>query len=195
MFPSHNFHCHVLPPRLMIFPYLCHFVIFVGWRTCRITVYHFSSLNLFSTLSLFPTRGLANSQSLFFCISCLHKSVQQVSILVHFSYHDRLTDLHSHLISSTLTPRHDVSFLFHNSQFILNVNSTNSMAILNSEKVVINDVSIEENHIYFRLMFSSSVVSARQSPVVNHVLKGIVTMFHRLVSQVFISWRLMRLLG
>jgi hypothetical protein len=39
------------------------------------------------------------------------------------------------------------------------------------------------------------VVSLRPSPVVNHVLKGIVIMFHRLVSQVFISWRLMCLLG
>jgi hypothetical protein len=37
----------------------------------------------------------------------------------------------------------------------------------------------------------SGVVSPRASPVVNHVWKGIVIMFYRLVSQVFISWRLM----
>jgi hypothetical protein len=35
------------------------------------------------------------------------------------------------------------------------------------------------------------VVSPRPSPIVNHVLKGIVIMFYRLVSQVLISWRLM----
>jgi hypothetical protein len=35
------------------------------------------------------------------------------------------------------------------------------------------------------------VVSPRPSPIVNHVLKGIVIMCYRLVSQVFISWRLM----
>jgi hypothetical protein len=40
-----------------------------------------------------------------------------------------------------------------------------------------------------------SVVSPRPSPIVNHVLKGIVIMFYRLVSQVLISWRLMCLLG
>jgi hypothetical protein len=39
------------------------------------------------------------------------------------------------------------------------------------------------------------VVSPRPSPVVNHVLKGIVIIFYRLVSQVFISWWLMCLLG
>jgi hypothetical protein len=39
------------------------------------------------------------------------------------------------------------------------------------------------------------VVFPRPSPIVNHVLKGIVIMFYRLVSQVFISWRLMCLLG
>jgi hypothetical protein len=39
------------------------------------------------------------------------------------------------------------------------------------------------------------VVSPRPSPVVNQVLKGIVIMFYRLVSQVLISWRLMCLLG
>jgi hypothetical protein len=38
-------------------------------------------------------------------------------------------------------------------------------------------------------------VSPRMSPVENHVLKEIVIMFYRLVSQVFISWRLMCLLG
>jgi hypothetical protein len=37
-------------------------------------------------------------------------------------------------------------------------------------------------------------VSPRPSPIVNHVLKGIVIMIHRLVSQVFISWRLMCLI-
>jgi hypothetical protein len=35
------------------------------------------------------------------------------------------------------------------------------------------------------------VVSPRPSPVVNHVLKGIVIMIRRLVNQVCISWRLM----
>ena len=40
-----------------------------------------------------------------------------------------------------------------------------------------------------------NVVSPRPSPIVNHVLKGIVIMFNRLVNQVFISWRLMCLLG
>jgi hypothetical protein len=39
------------------------------------------------------------------------------------------------------------------------------------------------------------VVSPRPSPVANHVLKEIVIMFYRLVSQVFISWWLMCLLG
>jgi hypothetical protein len=37
-------------------------------------------------------------------------------------------------------------------------------------------------------------VSPRSSPVVNHVLKGIVIMSRRLVSHVFISWRLMCLI-
>ena len=32
------------------------------------------------------------------------------------------------------------------------------------------------------------VVSPRPSPVVNHVLKGIVIMFYRLVSQVLYNW-------
>jgi hypothetical protein len=39
------------------------------------------------------------------------------------------------------------------------------------------------------------VVSPRPSPVVNHVLKGILIVFYRLVSQALISWRLMCLLG
>jgi hypothetical protein len=39
------------------------------------------------------------------------------------------------------------------------------------------------------------VVSPRPSPIVNQVLKGIVIMFYRLVSQVLIRWRLMCLLG
>ena len=39
------------------------------------------------------------------------------------------------------------------------------------------------------------VVSPRLSPVINHVLKGIVIMFYRLVSQLFINWWLMCLLG
>ena len=37
-------------------------------------------------------------------------------------------------------------------------------------------------------------MSPRPSPIVNHVLKGIVIMIHRLVSQIFISWRLMCLI-
>ena len=37
-------------------------------------------------------------------------------------------------------------------------------------------------------------MSPRSSLVVNHVLKGIVIMIHRLVSQIFISWRLMCLI-
>jgi hypothetical protein len=40
-----------------------------------------------------------------------------------------------------------------------------------------------------------AVVSPRPSPVANHVLKEIVIMFYRLVSQVFISWWIMCLLG
>ena len=37
-------------------------------------------------------------------------------------------------------------------------------------------------------------MSPRPSPVVNHVLKGIVIMIRRLVRQVFIRWRLMCLI-
>ena len=39
------------------------------------------------------------------------------------------------------------------------------------------------------------VVSPRLSPAVKHVMKWIVIMFYRLVSQVFIIWRIMCLLG
>jgi hypothetical protein len=42
--------------------------------------------------------------------------------------------------------------------------------------------------------YSVGVVSPRLSPVVNQVMKGIVIKIHRLVSQVFISWRLMCLI-
>jgi hypothetical protein len=51
------------------------------------------------------------------------------------------------------------------------------------------------NPIYSRLLYGNflpvSVVSPRTSPIANHVLKEIVIMFYRLVSQVFISWWLM----
>jgi hypothetical protein len=51
------------------------------------------------------------------------------------------------------------------------------------------------NTIRILIALATNVVSPRPSPVANHVLKEIVIMFYRLVSQVFISWRLMCLLG
>jgi hypothetical protein len=51
------------------------------------------------------------------------------------------------------------------------------------------------DNIFFRGSHLQGVVSPRPSPVANHVLKEIVIMFYRLVSQVFISWWLMCLLG
>jgi len=134
------------------FSYLCHFVIFTGWRARGLMVYHFSSLNLLTHLVFF---SFADSRSYFSFVfpvfTSLSKKYRYLAIFLI------TMDSHSHLISSTSTLLQEVSFVFHISRVILNANSMNSNDKLNYEKAIINDVFIKENHIYFRLMLSSRI--------------------------------------